>query len=456
MPTTPLRSHETEDVRPERRAAETLLEQGDLEGARQRLEAYLANEPDDARARGLLGLCCFRLGRLDEAARLYAALVERNPGDATLRVNLGLVALKRGDAAEAAAQFEVAVSLAPTHRKALNYLGLALAQRGELALARDAFERAGATAMAERMAAQLAAQQAAAQQAAQAEQPAAAPAAEPAAPVLRHLQGGEAQPPAEAPADADGTEETSFADIAPADETNTPAAAPAPVQEPPVAHLPVARLEEELPARPAAEPSAPRIATFAAERALRWPEGRPFAVADDAAAITFATEVRTRLDGLVAAHGVAAWTPVQKRFRGEEIDRLFGTGAQQMWRATGGGRLLFHTRGRCFTALYLDAESYLVEERVFAFDESIRWENGRLPGQATDLHLVRFTGAGHVLLTSERPVRVERVEGDTLSLPITGLVGWTGPLAPRLVGAEEGPAVPWIELSGSGTVLLLG
>src|SRR5690606_40229388 len=51
-----------------------------------------------------------------------------------------------------------------SHRKALNYLGLALAQRGEYALARDAFERAGATAMAERMAAQLAEEEAAAAQ----------------------------------------------------------------------------------------------------------------------------------------------------------------------------------------------------------------------------------------------------------------------------------------------------
>jgi hypothetical protein len=195
---------------------------------------------------------------------------------------------------------------------------------------------------------------------------------------------------------------------------------------------------------------------FAALPTLRWPEGRPFAIGPEAAAIEFATEVRTRLDGLVAARGVAAWTPVQKRYRGAEIDRLFGAGPQQMWRATGGGRLLFHTRDRTFTSLALAGETYFVEERVFAFDEGVRWENGRRPGQATDLHLVRFSGTGQVLVTSERSLLVEHIDGGCLSLPTTGLVGWSGALAPRLVGAEEGPAVPWIELSGSGSVLLIG
>lgn len=465
-PTTPLRSHETEEVRPERREAERLLEAGDLEGARQRLEAWLEREPDDARARGLLGLCCFRLGRLDEAARLYQALVDRNPSDATLRVNLGLVALKRGDAAEAAAQFEVAVSLAPNHRKALNYLGLALAQRGEYALARDAFERAGATAMAERMAAQLAEEEAAAAQRAAEE----AAAAQRAAAEATGAQHAAAATPAEgtepAPADPPAATAIEAAPVRPAappppPEEEADAFAAAFAEAPPQQPAAPARNDAPrvavppAPPRDAVEPPA-RATAFAEVPPLEWPEGRPFAVGPEGAAIEFATEIRTRLDGLVAAHGVAAWTPVQKRFRGNEIDRLFGTGTQQMWRATGGGRLLFHARGRTFTSLRLEGETYFVEDRVFAFDEGLRWENGRLPGQATDLHLVRFSGAGQVLLVTARAIRAERVDGGCLSLPTSGLAGWTGALAPRLVGAEEGPAVPWIELSGTGTVLLVG
>ena len=425
MHATTLRSYDAEEVRPERRAAEALIEQGDLEGAREQLEALLAADPDDAAARGLLGLCCFKLGRLGEAARIYSALVERNPGDATLRVNLGLVALKRGAAAEAVVQFEAAVALAPGHRKALNYLGLALAQRGELALARDAFERAGSAAMAARMVEQLEARQREEAHAA----------------LLRAAEAAGVHVPAPAPEETDAE-----ADLAIEFDDEPPAPAPQPPS-----------FVEPAPERSAAgAPAAP--ASFAAAPALRWPAGRPFALGPDGASIEFSTEIRTRLDGLVAAHGVAAWTPVQKRFRGTEIDRLFGSGPRAVWRATGGGRLLFHARGRTFTDLQLGgaqvAEAYFVEEHVFAFDEGLSWENGRLPGQAADLHLVRFGGAGHVLLATELAIRSERVEGGCLSLPTAGLVGWSGALAPRLVGAEEGPAVPWIELSGTGIVLL--
>ncbi|WP_373048109.1 tetratricopeptide repeat protein [Vulgatibacter sp.] len=419
MHETALRSHDAEEARPERRAAELLLEQGDLEGALARLQSFLLTEPEDARARGLLGLCLFRLGRLEEAQAIYAALVERTPADPTLRVNLGLVALKRGDAAVAAAQFEMAVAQAPGHKKALNYLGLALAQRGDLALAQDAFERAGARAMAERMAAQLAEREASAA-------PPLAPAAEP---------GAEAPAPQQAPEPA-----------APVASEATPAPAPA---------------AEDGAAAPAAMPAHPStdfpaLTDYAAATALEWPEGSPFGLAPGTAAVHFATQIHTRLDGLVAARGVAAWTPVQKRFRGAAIDRLFGAGSQQIWRATGGGHLLFRAEGRTFTPLRLDAEGYFVEERVFAFDEGAAFENGRLPGQATDLHLVRFAAQGHLLLVSDRPIRAEHVENGCLSLPTAGLVGWSGALAPRLVAAEEGPAVPWIELTGTGLVLLAG
>lgn len=415
MPTTPLRSHETEELRPERREAERLLEAGDLEGARQQLETWLQHEPADARARGLLGLCYFRLGRLDEAAAVYQELVDRNPDDPTLRVNLGLVALKRGDAAEAAVQFEVAVKLAPDHRKALNYLGVALAQRGELALARDAFLRAGATAMAERMEAQIA-------------------------------EAAQQQAPPPMPEDEAPTQE----DVAP----EAPPAAPAAVDEAAPAEAAPDAFAEAIAAEEAAAPATSAHADFGAIPTLEWPEGGTFAVGPEGVAIEFSAEIRTRLDGLVAARGVAAWTPLQKRFRGEEIDRLFGMAPRQVWRATGGGRLLFHTRGRTFQVLRLEGESYFVEERVFAFDEGLQWENGRLPGQATDLHLVRFTGAGQLLVQAERALRAEPVTGGCLSLPTDGLVGWSGSLTPRLVGAEEGPAVPWIELTGEGTVLL--
>lgn len=392
MHATALRSHEGEEVRPERRAAEELLERGELEAARHLLASLVAADPGDSRSKGLLGLCCFRLGQLDEAARIYGELVAENRTDATLRINLGLVALKRGAARDAIVQFEEAVRLAPAHRKAHNYLGLAYAQAGELARARDAFLKAGAQAMAARMEHLLAEQE----------------------------KRGDTDPERAAAAAA----------------ATPPPAVPSPAEE--------ARSDD-----------LPTVEKFAAETALRWPSGRPFGIGPDGAAIHFETEIRTRLDGLVAVRGVAAWTPVQKRFRGAEIARPFGHGARQFWRATGGGSLLFAARDRVFTALLLEQETWIVEDRLLSFEESLSWENGRLPGQATDLHLVRLTGNGRILLATDRPVRAERVGGGCLSLPTSGLVGWKGALAPRLVAGEEGPAVPWIELSGTGIVLLL-
>lgn len=199
---------------------------------------------------------------------------------------------------------------------------------------------------------------------------------------------------------------------------------------------------------------------LAATASLEWPEGTPYGVGAEAVSIHFPAEIHTRLDGLVAARGDTAWMPVFKRFRGKNTDRTFGTGPRQMWRASGAGQLLFSCQGaagnRSFLPIWVESEAYLVEDRVFSFEDSFDFENGRLPGQARDLHLVRLQGAGQVLLVSERGVRAERLSGeDCLSLPVSGLIGWTGALAPRLVSAEEGPAIPWIELVGEGIVLLL-
>lgn len=458
----PLRPHEAEDSISQQHAAEELIASGDLEAAREVLEKLLEENPGDGRSRGLLGLCHFKLGQLRLAAEIYGALVADNPTDPTLRVNLGLVSLKDGRLDEAIESLEAAVSLAPGHRKALNYLGLALAQRGDPKAARDAFLQAGATAMAEKMAKHLEEEQVQAREVDR---------------LARAFASG-APIPKEPPPVVEDDEDVDAAFAIYEDEAPPPVAAsaaapvpaptqaPAPVAAPPSAQAPVRESGAEVfhfhgpRSAPAPHATVPTLEGLARSFPLEWPVGSPYGVGEGSVAIEFPAEIHTRLDGLVAARGDTAWMPVFKRFRGKNTDRTFGTGPRQMWRASGAGHLLFSTQGgsghRTFLPLRIESEAYLVEDRVFSFEDSFDFENGRLPGQTRDLHLVRLQGAGQVLLVSERPIRAERLSGeDCLSLPVSGLIGWTGALAPRLVSAEEGPAIPWIELVGEGIVLLL-
>lgn len=370
------------------------LAAGDVPAARRALERAVELRPKDPKARGLLGLCYFKLGLLDEADGLYAGLVRENPFDVTLHVNLGLVQIKSGRHDAAIRTLEIATGLAPEHRRAQNYLGLAYAQSGNPVKAREAFLRAGSAAQVLEMDRLI--------------------------------------------AEANGAKRTQTAPFLGALPQEPP---------PPEGHE--------------APQGAQSLAEFTRATRLFWPRGSPFAVDEGGVAIDFSAGIFTRVDGLVAARGDTGWIPLRKRFAGRVIDRPFGSGARQMWHATGGGQLLVSShldgKGRCFTAIRLEEDAYLVEERLFAFEESIDAENGRVPGRGLDLPLVRLRGDGHLLVVSERALRSEPIFGnESLRVPLSGLVGWTGPLTPRLLAMFDGPEGTWVELTGQGDVLLLG
>jgi uncharacterized protein (AIM24 family) len=131
-----------------------------------------------------------------------------------------------------------------------------------------------------------------------------------------------------------------------------------------------------------------------------------------------------------------------------------------MLRASGEGRYVISREGRCFTALELgDEPAYFREEVLYAFEESILFENGRVPSKAgTDLHLVHLRGRGRLLLvTSGVPQAVEVQRGEPLRIPMDQLVGWHGALIqPRLVSiVEEAPEMGVaLELAGEGRALI--
>src|SRR5207237_5182935 len=99
---------------------------------------------------------------------------------------------------------------------------------------------------------------------------------------------------------------------------------------------------------------------------------------------------------------------------------------------------------RIFTALELgDEPAYFREEVLFAFEESIVFENGRVPSKTGhDLHLVHVRGRGKLLLvTAGAPKAVGLTRGEPLRIPMDQLIGWHGPLIkPRGVPiVERGP-----------------
>lgn len=169
-------------------------------------------------------------------------------------------------------------------------------------------------------------------------------------------------------------------------------------------------------------------------------------------------ELLTRLQGLVAWSGSLRFLPEMKRFRGRATDRPFGEGAARVMRASGQGVLHVEPEERTFLALSLAGDSaYFREHCVFAFDESVVFENGRVPSDmAPDLDLVHLRGQGRVLLCLEGALRSLPVRPEEpLAVSLSHLVGWQGDLSPRVVRPlESEPGRVALELAGEGFALI--
>ena len=379
-----------------------LLARGDAEEARQSLQRAAQLRPKDGKVLGLLGQACYRMGRFDAAAEAYGRLVDDNPTEVGARVNLGLANLKARRFADAIKQFSIALDLNPDHKKAMGYLGLAHFESGEIKSARDSFERAGSLMMVARCDEVLAA------------------------------SASGATPPAATPSVDD-----------------VPAPDPEPIPS----------------VTPASEAEANGLGAFAAKRTVRIP-GDCFAVEGRVLSVAVKGEMLARLDGLFAVRGTLALKPEMKRFRGKPTDRPFGEGGGRVHRAVGEGALLFRTRGAVFTAVDLAGEAgYFREEAVFALEETVVFENGRVPSKhSRDLNLMHLRGRGRFLLrTAAEPVALEVNRAMPLRIPMAALVGWTGALTPRVAllsgeeetkGDEASDARAVVELTGDGRTLI--
>ena len=194
---------------------------------------------------------------------------------------------------------------------------------------------------------------------------------------------------------------------------------------------------------------------------VQEPGAGPFHISTDGLAVTVAGEMMVRMMGLVAIVGSVEVTPEFKRRRGRPSQEPFGTGASQLQRVTGNGVLYLEPGRSKFHAVDLtdqngvaldDDGAYLREEMVFAFEEAIFYENGRLTAEGQSLDLAHLKGNGRVLLQLDGSLRAMPIPlGAPMVVPLHRVVGWFGRVSPRLMGFGGRGA---LELTGEGYALL--
>jgi uncharacterized protein (AIM24 family) len=179
--------------------------------------------------------------------------------------------------------------------------------------------------------------------------------------------------------------------------------------------------------------------------------------ANGAMIIRITERVLTRLDGVHITGGDLAYELAMRRSRGHNTDEAFDHGGSQLHAVTGRGYLIAVPGKHTFTAVTLDDDIlYLREDLVFAFQASLRWENGNVPGLRGKLPVVQFRGNGALALRLVRPlVRVKLPPQGVVFIDAERLAGWIGRVIPRAVVPPPGGPLgtTCVECTGEGVVL---
>lgn len=174
--------------------------------------------------------------------------------------------------------------------------------------------------------------------------------------------------------------------------------------------------------------------------------------------IRITERVLTRLDGVHITGGDLAYEVAMRRSRGHNTDEPFDHGGSQLHAVSGRGYLIAVPGKHTFSAVVLDDDIlYLREDLVFAFEGSLRWENGNVPGLRGKLPVVQFRGDGALALRLARPlVRVKLPAQGTVFVDAERLAGWIGRVIPRAVVPPPGGPLGTmcVECTGEGIVLV--
>ena len=425
------------------RASEAL--RGDrLDEAEREVTAALAIRHEDLRARNLRGLIFFRAQRYHDARAVYVELAEKYPDDAALRLNLGLVELRMERYNEAAANLKKVVELEPGNQRAQGYLGLSLVRTGDLVGAKGAFDKGGQPELARQVEDRLAQSDDATSarsdlrkaagdgdRVLNGEQPFAAVELEPPLEESRRHGAWQIRVPGEA----------------------TPL--PAPEGKNGVAGTLPLMLQ-----RPRS------VSAFATARLLGVTD-EPFALAEEGMLVLRVDgRLPTRTFGAIASTGSLTFEPLYRRVRAQATEEGFGDGGEAMFVAVGKGTMVVAPRGGQFTLLSLaDDIVYLRESVVFSFEESLQWENGRVPGSIarTDeglarddsSRIVQFRGQGRLAMRTARVTYTLKIDPDAaFFVDNNALLGWIGRVVPRVLHGEDGAPTPYAECSGEGVLIL--
>jgi thioredoxin-like negative regulator of GroEL len=417
--------------------ASELLRSDKLDDAERELESALKLRADDLRARNLRGLLLFRAGKYEEARSAYLSLMQAYPNDAAIRLNLGLVELRMGRYSDAATNLKRVLEAEPENARAQGYLGLALMRSGDLASARDAFMKGGQPELAKQVEERMG--QADDALKARVELRAAAQEGERALDGKTPFAAVELEPPMDE-ARRGGAWQLRLPGERP----------PLPGPEGVAGGVSVLPLLLE-PPRP--------VASFATERLLRpGGLGGPFALAEGGM-LVMSVEGRlpTRTFGAIASNGQLTFEPLMRRVRGQATEEPFGDGAEAMFAAVGLGLMVVAPRGAQFTLLALaDDIVYVREPSVFAFEENLHWENGRVPGGGENApRVVQFRGTGRLVVRTQRVAFTLKIEPEApLFVDQTTLLGWIGRVVPRVLHGENGQPTPYVECTGEGVLIL--
>lgn len=424
-----------------------LLRNDDLVGAEQEVARALElGGAADVRVRNLLGLVHFRAGRLAEARDIYQDLVAGDPEDPGLRLNLGLVELRLGRYREAVAHLALVTEKEPRNQRARGYLGLALLRSGDLAGARRAFLEAGQSDLARQvedriapgMVEELEGPALAVRHIAEDGLRAVEERELPFASVEMERRGGGESP---GPATDGGWQVRRSGEVA-------LDSAPAPAVPAPPPH-PIELLRVDLPVS---------VTEFATQRLVpRGVYGEPFGLTERGMLIIRVDgQLASRATGAVLSTGQMTFEPLYRRERGRFTEDLFGGEADGLSQVSGKGLILVAPQGQRFTALSLQNDIlYLREPAVYAFEDALHWENGRVPGGSGWYPLVQFRGSGRLVVRTARPLACVKVtpEDSTYVEPET-LIGWIGQVSPRVLDELEEAPASYLECKGEGVLLL--